>query len=86
MVPTMADLEQLLLQVNHYGKPHLWRTDRGWFCKVDMFVQAKGAGVEIQSEFDHPTPSLAAQTCLERVSAVVRDISKLADHKALTHG
>lgn len=82
----MADLEQTLLRLNHYGKPRVSRMDRGWYCVVEMFVQAEGASVDIKSESNHPSPSTAAQECLDRVSAVVRDISKLADNKALTHG
>lgn len=82
----MVDLEQLLLHLNQFGKPRVFRMAHGWHCSCQMFVHAKGADVEINSEFDHPTPTLAAQTCFDRVSAVVRDISRLADNKALTHG
>lgn len=82
----MDDLEQLLLRLNQFGSPSVSRMRGGWYCVVEMFVQAKGAKVDIKSEFNHSTPTEAAQICLDRVSAVVRDISKLADNKALTHG
>ncbi len=82
----MADLEQILLHLCRFGRPRLSRMDRGWHCWVSMHVQAVGAAVEIKSEFDHATPLESAQVCLDRVQAVVRDISKLADNKALTHG
>lgn len=82
----MADLEQLLQRLNQFGKPRVSRMSNGWWARVDMFVQAKGAEVSIDSEINHATPTEAAQVCLDRVSAVVRDISKLAENKALTHG
>lgn len=82
----MADLEQLLLNLSAFGRPRLFGMSGGWHCNVDMFVQATGATVQVNSDFNHPSPSIAAQACLDRVSAVVRDISKLADNKALTHG
>lgn len=82
----MDQLEETLNQLNSYGLPRLSRMDRGWFCTTEMFVSAKGAKVEIKSEFDHPSALAAAQTCLERVSAVLRDISRMADQKALPNG
>jgi hypothetical protein len=82
----MAELEQVLLHLNQFGQPRLSRMDAGWYCACEMFVSAAGADVKIKSEFNHTTPTQAAQVCLERVSAVVRDISRLADHKALPHG
>lgn len=82
----MDELEQLLLRLNQFGKPRLSRMSNGWYCNVEMFVQAKGAEVRIDSDTDHSTPTEAAQVCLDRVSSVVRDITRLADNKALTHG
>lgn len=82
----MADLECLLLRLNQFGRPGVSRMRDGWWCRCEMFVQAKGAEVRIDSDMNHPSPTEAAQVCLDRVSTVVRDISKLAEHKALPHG
>ncbi|WEN13672.1 hypothetical protein PY254_10480 [Rhodanobacter sp. AS-Z3] len=79
----MRDLETTLIELNRYGSPKVVRMDRGWWARCNLFVQAKGAEVNVDSETTHATPSAAASECLERVEAVVHGISQLADQKAL---
>lgn len=53
--------------MGQYGEPN----DRGWRCKVKMFVTAQGADFEVKTGFECRTPLSAAQECLELVTEVV---------------
>ncbi len=67
-------LEDLLLQLDKYGKPHVFRSDRGWHVSVEMSVMGAGIRFEVKSEFNHATPSIAAKVCVERVYLAIKKI------------
>jgi hypothetical protein len=66
-----VSLEEMLFEMDAYGKPYVHRASGGWRVSVDMHVNATGAKFEIGSDFDHATPSEAATVCLQRMRDVL---------------
>lgn len=82
----MADLETTLQLLTRHGKPCLMQFDDGtWHCKVAMRVTAIGAAFTVSSAFNCSGPLAAADECLDRVYAMLREFSA-SDAKAITHG
>jgi hypothetical protein len=75
-----AGLEQLLMELKKYGKPKVGMYGSGnddtWHCSVDMNTETVGADFKCRSDFDIPTPTLAAKQCLERVLKAVEQYKK----------
>lgn len=67
-------LEEILQGLECYGKPWIWKTDRGWCCQVDMRTVSTGSKFEVKSELDNESPTKAAKQCADRVAAALRDI------------
>ncbi len=68
-----TDLESSLNSLCSFGQPKLSKMDNGWYCRIDMFVSSEGASFEIQSNFDHKTPSDAVNTLIERLQKTLSD-------------
>jgi len=68
-------LEQLLDELQKYGKPRLSYMGNGWHCCVEMYVCAKGVEFEVKSDFKHKTHKDAAIECCERT---LKALSELA--------
>jgi len=69
-------LEELLMELKHYGKPRVGMFDSGWHCNIEMNTNTVGADFKCSSEFDIPTPTEAAKQCLERVLRAVEQYKK----------
>ena len=69
-------LEELLMELKHYGKPRVGMFDNGWHCNIEMNTNTVGADFKCSSEFDIPTPTEAAKQCLERVLKAVEQYRK----------
>jgi hypothetical protein len=69
-------LEELLMELKHYGKPRVGMFDGGWYCSIEMNTNTVGADFKCASEFDIPTPTDAAKQCLERVLKAVEQYRK----------
>lgn len=69
-----STLETLISQLEPWGAVLFGQygtKDKGWRCKVEVNVAPAGARFEVASSFDHPTPTLAAQECLERLRTAI---------------
>ena len=74
----MASLEDILDEMSDYGKPRLLRMDKlTWYASLDVFVTGSGIAFKIDSEMHHAKPKDAAQECLDRMRAALRDVTKL---------
>lgn len=69
-------LEELLVELMHYGKPRVSFLGDGWYCNVEMNTNTIGADFKCASDFDMPTPTEAAKQCLERVLKAVEQYRK----------
>lgn len=70
--PIVEDLQELLTYLIRYGKPRLSYLDKGWYCKVEMNTNTKGTQFDVASDFDMPTPILAAKQCNERIETAMK--------------
>ena len=79
-------LEQILDELARYGQIRLNTFDDDtWCCICKLNIKAKGSDFEIKSNMDHPIHIAAANECLDRVQAVLRDIHKMAIATPLEH-
>lgn len=69
------NLEQILFKMEAHGKPFVMCCDRGWHCKINMYVTAVGASFEVKSEFDKATPLMAAQECYQRMQSILSGVA-----------
>lgn len=46
----------------------------GWHCRVEMNVNATGVQFKVASEFNHKTPGIAADTCIERMVTALKTL------------
>jgi hypothetical protein len=69
-------LEELLMELMHYGKPRVSFLGDGWHCNVEMNTNTVGADFKCASEFGITTPTDAAKQCLERVLKAVEQYRK----------
>lgn len=73
--PVNVDLQQLLLDMQRYGKPRLHCHEDGkWSCVIDVSISPVGAKFEVRSDFDKPTPIAAAMQCNERLGAAIASL------------
>jgi hypothetical protein len=69
-------LEELLMELKHYGKPRVGMFDSGWHCNIEINTNTVGADFKCASEFGISTPTDAAKQCLERVLKAVEQYRK----------
>lgn len=67
-------LEDLLLLMVRWGKPRLSKQSDGWYCAVDVTVNAKGVEFKVQSDFDHESPFHAASDCHARLMVALKGL------------
>lgn len=61
-------LEEMLLIMVKHGKPRISQmSNGGWFSVVEMRVSSEGVNFDVQSDFNHKTPTEAAKKCLLRI-------------------
>lgn len=75
---TAPSLESLLDAMSRYGKPGVSMENRGWHCRCEMHVASEGTSFTVRSEFDHKTPLIAAQLCMERIVSTTKKFKELA--------
>lgn len=72
-------LEEILTELCNYGKPRIGvYGDKGieWTCTIEMNTNTVGVQFNCKSDWNHPTPTGAAQLCLERVLKAVEQYRK----------
>jgi hypothetical protein len=69
-------LEELLMELKHYGKPRVSFLGEGWHSNVEMNTNTVGADFKCASDFGMATPTEAAKQCLERVLKAVEQYRK----------
>lgn len=69
-------LEEHLQQMRYYGKPRVSLLNNGWYSTVEMNTNTTGTSFEVKSDFDHPTPTLAAKQCHERILNALKELTK----------
>lgn len=69
-------LEEHLQQMRYYGKPRVSLMNGGWYSCIDMNTNTTGTSFEVKSDFDHPTPTLAAKQCHERILNALKELTK----------
>ena len=62
----VLDLDQALTALGHWGRPKLFQLPSGWYCFVDIGLNAQGTLITIDSDAFHASPTLAARECLAR--------------------
>lgn len=67
-------LEDLLLLMVRWGKPRLSKQSDGWYCAVDVTVNAKGVEFKVQSDFNHESPFHAASDCHARLMVALKGL------------
>jgi hypothetical protein len=75
-LPANMTLEELLADMERFGKPRLGKYNTGWHSNIEVAVTAVGAQFEIKSEYGMPTPLVAAQQCHERLMQAIRSLGK----------
>lgn len=65
-------VETELNRMTTVGEPRLAFMEGGWYCRVEMFVWAKGAKFTITSEYNHPTIRSAVRECAERIAQALK--------------
>lgn len=68
-------LDKFLQSLCKYGQPTIRRMNRGWFAKIQMNTNCEGAKFDIDSEFDHATPSEAVAVLAERIHKALKKIN-----------
>jgi len=69
-------LEEHLQEMRYYGKPRVSLMSNGWYSCIEMNTNTTGTTFEIKSDFDHPTPTLAAKQCHERILNALKELTK----------
>lgn len=69
-------LDETLAALLQYGHPRVGHYDKGWYCKVEMFVSAKGVDFTVDSGFDHTTAARAAAECLQRTVKTLSEMGR----------
>lgn len=67
-------LEDMLREMECYGRPRVGKYGDTWACSLEMFVSGAGVHFEVKSDYDHKTASDAATVCLDRMRDVLRKI------------
>jgi hypothetical protein len=66
----VLELDQALTVLCHWGRPKLFRLPSGWYCFVDIGLDAKGTQITVDSNTSHASPTLAALECLARAQTL----------------
>ncbi|MDC0003766.1 hypothetical protein OAE19_05135 [Porticoccaceae bacterium] len=72
--PNLTTIEEYLLELEKYGKPHLSKMDHGWNARIDVFVTGEGVTFKALSEFECPAPKDALAQCYERLNTALNKI------------
>lgn len=75
----VLELDQALEMLCHWGRPKLFRMHSGWYCFVDIGLNAQGTLVTVDSSAHHESPTSAALECLERARALNPKNPKITD-------
>ena len=74
VTPSPTDLATLLGMLLQFGHPSLAHIQAGWHCSVEFFCHGKGVEFKIRSDYGHPTPESAVQTCLDRMHTSLKQL------------
>lgn len=74
--PLSSSLEECITELSRYGRPHLAKTDRGWWVYMDVFVTGEGVKFEVKSKSSAATPHAAACGCYDRLIASIKLIKE----------
>lgn len=72
-----STLEELIDQLTPWGKVRVGQYGHqgtNWHCSIEVHVAPVGARFEVRSDFDHPTPALAAKVCVERLRVAIASL------------
>jgi hypothetical protein len=69
-------LEEHLEQMRYYGKPRVSLMSDGWYSCIEMNTNTTGTSFEVKSDFNCPTPTLAAKQCHERILNALKELTK----------
>ena len=72
----MFPLEDKLTELAKFGDPKLVKTNRGWWCYMEVFVTGKGVTVEVKGENGNETPRQAVDQCMERLEELMKSMRK----------
>lgn len=67
-------LEDVVAEIERFGKPGISKLPTGWWCRVDMYITGKGREFKVDSECRHDTPLAAARECLLRMLEALDDL------------
>ena len=68
------DIQKELVEMLDYGRPSLSFIDTGWYCRIKMNTNSKGATFDVRSDFNHGSPAEAIRVCRLRVKAAIKTI------------
>lgn len=80
--PQAESLEDVLMELARHGRPRTSLLSNGWNTTIDMHIASIGSEFSVRSEFDLPTPLMAAKQCRERMHAALRQSGQTKDQKA----
>lgn len=66
-----SSLEDMLEASKSLGEIGVSYMGDGWYCRIEMYVEAKGASFEVKSDFRMPTSRSAVLQCLQRVDQII---------------
>lgn len=73
--PSHIDLQELLLDMQRYGRPRIHcHDDNTWSCAIDVSISPVGAKFEVRSDFKQLTPLAATTQCNERLHAAIASV------------
>lgn len=66
-----AGFEEKLIWLTKFGKPNMFKMDKGWNAGIDMHVASTGSTFKVDSNYNHDTPSEAVDVLIERMLAAL---------------
>lgn len=69
-------LEELLEDLQVYGKHNLSWMGNGWYCALEFYVSVIGAELKVRSEFDNTTHKNAVIQCTIRLHETIEQINQ----------
>lgn len=69
-------LEDLLLELAKWGQPNLCQmgSEGGWYCWVDVKVNASGVDFKVKSGTKHTTPHEAVIDCHSKLATALKGL------------
>ena len=69
-------IEGYLSELEKYGRPKLMKMQRGWYSGIEVFVSGQGVSFEVDSNYNHSTPTDSLALCCDRLKAALEKIKK----------